>query len=181
MPVVATDEFTQTIRDLKQSAENALAQETAEGFSDFEKYLNEVAAYTREVQQSMWADDARQAINALQKGENLTPQDRDVIRTFLVSDAERYVYHENNFGDWKREFRRLMDDLVSRSNTVDRNSIADMRGVLKDAIRLVPDLRNYLEERQRVDKFEQALNSPDPQSTKMLVQLMTEQLRSTDR
>lgn len=181
MPVAATDELTQTIHDLKQAADTALAQESPEGFSNFEKFVNEVEAYVREVQQSMWADQAKHAIRALEKGEVLTGDDRDVIRTFLVSDAERYVYHENNFGDWKRELRRLMDDLVQRSNTVDRDTIGDLRGVLKDGIRLVPDIRNYLEERQRVDKFQQALDTLDQQSTAMLIQLMKEQLKSPKR
>ncbi|MGD2108124.1 MAG: hypothetical protein PVI86_01905 [Phycisphaerae bacterium] len=181
MPVAAIDELTQTIQDLKQASDTALSQENAEAFSDFEKFVNEVEAYVREVQQSMWADQAKRAIKALEKGDALSGEDRDVIRTFLVSDAERYVHHENNYGDWKRELQRLMDDLVSRANVVDRDSIGDMRGVLKDAIRLVPDIRNYLEERQRVDKFQQALNTLDQQSKDMLARLMKEQLKSAKR
>ena len=74
-----------------------------------------------------------------------------------------------------------MDDLVRRADTVDRGTISDMRGVLKDAVRLVPDIRNYLEEKERVAKFEGALNTLDDQSRKMLVKLMTEQLTSAKR
>lgn len=181
MPVAATDELTQTIQDLKKGADAAIAQENAAGFSDFEKFVSEVDAYVREVQQSMWADQAKRTIKALEKGEPLTGEDREVIRVFLISDAERYLQHENNYSDWKCELQRLMDDLVRRSHTVDRNTIGDLRGVLKDAVRLVPDIRNYQEERQRVDKFEQALGTLDPQSTTMLVQLMKEQLKSSKR
>ena len=104
-----------------------------------------------------------------------------VIRTFLVADAESYLEHENNYGDWKRELTRLMDDLARRSNMVDRNTIGDMRGVLKDAIRLVPDIRNYLEERERVEKFDNALKTLDEASCDMLARLMKEQLRSQNR
>ena len=74
-----------------------------------------------------------------------------------------------------------MDDLVQRANMTDRNTIGDLRGVLKDAIRLVPDIRNYLEERQRVEKFEQALNSLDGPSRDMLARLIKEQLSSPKR
>jgi hypothetical protein len=181
MPVAATDELTQAIHDLKQAADTALSQRSPEGFSDFERFVNEVDAYVREVQQSMWADQAKDAIKALKKGDALTPDHKDVIRTFLVSDAERYLHHENNFDDWTQELRRLMDELTSRCNVVDRNTIGDLRGILKDAIRLVPDIRNFLEEHHRVDKFEQALNSLDQQSTAMLIQLMQEQLNSSKR
>jgi len=181
MPLAATDELTQTIHDLKQAADSALSRKTPEGFSDFEKFVSEVDAYVREVQQSMWADQAKQAIKALEKGDALTEDHKDVIRTFLVSDAERYLEHENNFDDWTQELRRLMDELTRRCNTVDRHSIGDLRGILKDAVRLVPDIRNFLEEHHRVDKFEKALNSLDQQSTSMLIQLMKEQLSSPKR
>ena len=74
-----------------------------------------------------------------------------------------------------------MDDLCKRVNTVDRETIADLRGVLKDAIRLVPDIRNYLDEKRRVEKFEQALETLDKSSRDMLVRVLREQLRAHDR
>jgi len=55
------------------------------------------------------------------------------------------------------------------------------RGVLKDAIRLVPDIRNYLEERRRVEKFEVALHTFDATSRNALARLLTEQLGSDSR
>ena len=178
---VAVDQLSDTIQNLKDAGEAALAGESAQQFADFEKYVNEVEAYVREVQQAYWADKAKVTIKSLEKGEPLTQSDKEVIRTFLISDAQHYLQLENNFGDWKRELQRLMDDLVRRSNMVDRDSVANIRGVLKDAIRLVPDIRNYLEERQRVSKFEQALNSLDDASRQMLVRLVREQLRSSTR
>ena len=67
------------------------------------------------------------------------------------------------------------------SNAVTRDSISDLRGVLKDAMRLVPDIRNYYAEKLRVQKFENALITLDQTSRKMLAEVMTEQLRSTNR
>ena len=74
-----------------------------------------------------------------------------------------------------------MGDLAQRSSTIDQDSIGDLRGVLIDAIRLVPDIRNYLEERQRVEKLDRALESLDDASREMLTRLMKEQLRSAKR
>lgn len=181
MTTVATDNLTDTIHELKEAAEVALSQESAEQFSDFEKHVNEVEAYVREVQQTMWAKEAKATVKNLANNVPLTPTDMQVLRTFIVSDAERYLEHENNYGDWQRELKRLMNDLVQRANMTDRDTIGDLRGVLKDAIRLVPDIRNYLEERQRVEKFEQALNSLDGPSRDMLSRLIKEQLTSPKR
>lgn len=181
MTTVATDELTETIDGLKEAAEVALRHETAEQFTDFEKHVNQVDAYVREVQQAMWAREAKTTIKNLEKDVPLTPTDKDVIRTFIISDAERYLAHENNYGGWKRELQRLVDDLARRVSTVDRDTIGDLRGVLKDAIRLVPDIRNYLEERQRVERFEHALDSLDGPSCDMLIRLIKEQLNSSKR
>ena len=181
MTTVATDQLVETIQDLKNAAMDALTAETPDAFSDLEKFVSEVEAYTREVQQTMWGDKARSVIGNLGTDAPLTPGDKETIRTFLISDAEFYLKHENDYGNWKRELTRLMDDLCRRANTIDETAIGDLRGVLKDAQRLVPDLRNYTEEQERVEKFNNALNSLDRSARDMLARLLTEQLRSTDR
>lgn len=181
MSVTATDQLTDTFNALKQAVDTAMAKPNAEDFASFEQYLTEVEAYAREAQQAMWVDEAKQAIKNLEKGHPLSEADFDVIRTFLISDAEQYVAVENNYGDWQNELKRLSNDLQQRARTVDRDSIAALRGVLKDAIRLVPDIRNYLEEKDRVEKLDSALKSLDQPSRDMIANLMRDQLRSEKR
>ena len=181
MTTAGTDQLSETIHNLRNSATEALANESVDDFAGFERYLNEVEAYVREVQQSFWGDEARATIRRLEKGDALTPTDHDVIRAFLVSDAQGYLANENNYGDWVRELHRLIDDLEKRVNMIDRDSIVDLRGVLKDAIRLVPDIRNFLAEKRRVEKFEQAMSTLDKTSRDMLHRVLTEQLRSPNR
>ncbi len=176
-----TDQLGDTIQDLRTAADAALASGTADDFATFERFVNEVEAYTRELQQSMWGDEARQAIKNLNSSNPLTPDDHDVIRAFMISDAQAYLEHENDFNNWINELKRLVADIETRANNIDRDSIADFRGVLKDAIRVVPDIRNFYAEKLRVEKFEEALLSLDESSRKMLAQVMTEQLRSTNR
>lgn len=178
MPTAGTDQLTETIHSLRDAANTALANESADDFANFERYLSEVEAFVREVQQTMWGDDARATIRRLEKGEPLNDTDHDVIRAFLISDAQGYLAHENNYGDWLRELKRLIDDLETRVNMVDRDSIVDLRGVLRDAIRLVPDIRNYLTEKRRVEKFEQAVDTLDETSRDMLHRILAGKLRS---
>ena len=181
MTMAGTDQLSETIHSLKDAAMTALNKKSADAFANFERYLNEVEAYVREVQQSMWADEARATMRRLKKGDSLNESDREMIRAFLISDAEGYLANENNYADWVRELHRLIDDLERRVNVVDRESIVHLRGVLKDAIRLVPDIRNYLAERRRVEKFEQAMITLDQTSRDMLHRLLAEQLRDPNR
>ena len=181
MSTVDTAQLSETILGLKDAAGSALQNQSADDFEAFERYLSEVEGYVREIQQSLWAGEARSTIRHLEKGEPLSADDQTLIREFLVSDAKAYLKHENNFGDWVRELERLIADLSTRVESVDRQSIADLRGVLKDAIRLVPDIRNYLEEQRRVEKCEQALKHLDDGSRKLLLSLLKDQLRSEKR
>ena len=181
MTMVETDQLVETVHGLKEASASALANESAEDFEAFERYLNEVDAFVRETQQSLWANEAQATVRRLEKGDPLNELDTDLIRAFLISDAERYLALENNYNDWLNELKRLVDDLCKRVNTVDRDTIADLRSVLKDAIRLVPDIRNYLDEKRRVEKFEQALGTLDKSSRDLLVRVLREQLRSPTR
>lgn len=181
MTTVDTDQLTETIESLQEAAKSALATESVDDFESFERYLSEVDGFVREMQQSAWANEAKATIRKLEKGESLNPQDLDLIRTFLVSDAHAYLQHENNYNDWVRELQRLIGELAKRANVVTRDSIAELRGVLKDAVRLVPDIRNYLDEKRRVEKFEQALTTLDKSSRDLLVRVLRESLRSEKR
>lgn len=181
MTTISTDQLSETIQSLKDSAEGAIKHPTLVQFEALETYVTQVESYVREVQQSMWSTEAIQTIHKLEKDESLETCDLDLLRVFLISDAERYLALENNFADWTNELSRLMDDLVRRVATVDRHTIADLRGVLKDAMRLVPDIRNFLDEKQRVTKFDNALNELDATSRKMLIKLLSEQLASSTR
>ena len=181
MTTATTTELADCIATLKQAGERALTNPQVDDFLEIERYLGQLESMVRETQQSMWSREAKDTIRRLERQEPLTPQDHDVIRTFIVSDAEHYLDQENNFGDWLNEFRRLIDELGKRANAVDRESIGALRGVLKDANRLVPDIRNYLEEKQRVQKFDLTQGDLDPQTRELLARVLKEQLTSSNR
>jgi len=181
MAMVSTDQLTETIQEFKRAAADAFKHPCVEEFESLEKFISEIDAYVRELQQAYWAGDAKLTIRKLERDEPLDESDKELIRTFLISDAERYLAIENNFQDWLSELKRLVDDLVRRVNTVDRDTIADLRGVLKDAVRLVPDIRNYLDEQERVTKCKGAIEHLDRSSRQMLAKLLKEQLQSAKR
>ncbi len=181
MPTVDTCQLPDLIDNLNHAAGLALNNQCADSFLTVERQLSELDVGVRELQQAMWADEAKTALKHLQKNLPLTPQDEEVIRAFLISDAERYLTHENNYDERLEELQRLLDDMAKRATHLDREAVADLRGVVKDAVRLIPDIRNYLDERARVDRFEQGLKNLDSSSRDMLVRIMKEQLASPNR
>lgn len=143
-----------------------------------ERQISKLDILAREAQQSMWAVEVRTAIRRLENNETLSEADLDVVRTFLISDAEQYLALENNFDEWVRELNRLIDDVSHRCSRIDRHNIAELRGVLKDMSRLAPDIRNHLDEERRVLVFHNAVRSLDAAARKSLAHLLREQLET---
>lgn len=180
MPTSDTLDLTAAADALRDLCTRALENESADDFELIERRVSEFDAAARELQQAMWKDEAKATIRRLERHQPLTDADQTVLRTFLVSDAERYVALENNYRDWGQELQRLMDEITRRLASLDRESIADLRGTLKDAIRLVPDIRNYLDERRRVKLFDAGLQNLDPPTRATLARLLRDQLYSSN-
>jgi signal transduction histidine kinase len=178
MTTADANRLADTVDALQETALTALGKESPEQFEFVEQQINRLEATIREIQQEMWGAEVRTAIDHLEEGKALTNQDLAVIRAFLVSDAEAYMAHENNYEDWVQELSRLLKDMRQRAANVSRETISDLRGVLKDAIRLVPDIRNYLEEKRRIRQFDAALKSLDRPSRQMMAGILQEQISS---
>ncbi|TWT44139.1 hypothetical protein RAS1_05470 [Phycisphaerae bacterium RAS1] len=171
-----TAELVGTIEMVKSAAEQALAHESAEGMEMVERQLAHVESSVRELQQTFWCTEIKAAIRNLENGRPLTPQDKQVVRHFIVSDAEHYLRVENNYGDWVQELRRLLGSIAAAAPGVTRETIGELRGTIKDAQRVIPDIRNYLDEQRRLDIFEEQIDKLDEQSRGVLVRLLREKL-----
>lgn len=181
MTTATSNQLSETMQSFKSAAEQAISSCDVNDFVALEKFVTDCEAFCREMQQSFWADEAKNLIAALEGGTELSQTDRETLRTFLISDAEFYLEMENNYGDWVNELNRICDDCVRRANSADKFNIGELRGTLKDAERLIPDLRNFCEEKQRVQKFNDAMDTLDKSSRQMLARLIREQLASEKR
>jgi hypothetical protein len=169
------------IDTVRRLAEEAAASRACEDFETLERHLNRFEANVREAFQALIADHARAAIKRLRSSDPLTPTDHDVIRAFLISDAQAYLKHENDFENWLRELARLTGQIADFAHADTPDALSNLRGIVLDAIRLVPDIRNYLDQQRRVERFERALLEMDATSRKLLAELMSEQVETRDR
>jgi len=166
---------------LSQTAANALNNRTPEAFESLEQCANHFAEMLREVQQADLRPQVKAAIHHLESGRPLTPEEQAAIRTLLVGDAERYVALENNFDDWAGELERLTDQISRAANAADDENLANLRGMIKDAARLVPSMRAFAEEQRRVEQFDRAIAGLDDANRTLLVQLLREMLDKPTR
>lgn len=177
---VAAD-LTQMVHEFQTFLQSALADKTADSFESLEQRANRFDSFIREMQQVRHANEARAAIRRLEGRDALTDVDRDTIRDLVVGDAAAYLKQENNLKDWLAELQRLGQRVQELSSRADDESVRELRGVVKDAVRLLPNIRSYMEEKQRLDRFNAAIANLDADNRRLLADLLREMMSSTTR
>lgn len=176
MSAAASMQLSQSVHGLSQRVETALKTSSVDELERFEHQLSELNGLVRELQQGMWADAARDAVARLESNKPLTDADYEVIRIFMVADAEYYLAKESNYDQWLDELRQLIGEMATAATGVTRETIGELRGSLKDAMRLVPNIRYYFEEKQRISRFDAAVHSLDPASRKLMAEILRKQI-----
>jgi hypothetical protein len=171
--------------DFLKGISQAMAEAARRGASDdlgnlgleLVKMKNQV----REAIQQLTAKDIEAVIEKLENQESLSPQEKDAIKLWLVGDAEGYVAMEEDFRDWQKEFSRLtgvMRDYETRDLSV--RDLMNLQGVLEDAILVAHDLRNFLDKKERLARFEQAMAQLDRRDKEFIAGMLKDMQRSSE-
>ncbi|MGB0716983.1 MAG: hypothetical protein ACPGXK_13965 [Phycisphaerae bacterium] len=178
--VVDTSKIAEVIDRFTQDSERAMNGEDPVAYARVESQLCEIDGYVREVEQAMWAEDAAATLAHLEQGASLTDRDREVIRTFLMSDATNEGDQGQELADSVSELHRLIEALQDQSDVVTRDNIGDLRATLREAMRLFPEIRQHMAERDRIARFDCAVEDPDAATRRTLIKIMREQLCDPD-
>jgi hypothetical protein len=114
-------------------------------------------------------------IDKLRDGVPLTPSDLSTIESFIVGDAEAYTRLENNFDDWVTELGRLVGVLGGMSGSLQGSGWLDALGEVEDAHRVLNDICNYLQQKERVTRFRKTVaEGITPERAQMLIEILKE-------
>jgi hypothetical protein len=121
-------------------------------------------------------------IGKLEHNQPLTEDEKQTVKLWVVGDAEGYVKSENNFQDWLKEYRRLIDVIAAwESRTDSVQELVEVHGLLEDAIKLADAVAHYLEDRERVARFENAMTSMNAEDSKFIAGMLKSMLNSPER
>ena len=70
----------------------------------------------REAIQAATAPQVEALIPRLNKNETISASDIDLMRLWIVGDAEAYIKEENNFDDWVKEAQRLIQQVSKKQS-----------------------------------------------------------------
>ena len=151
---------------------------------DFQKAgtaLSDAKSAIREEIQSKTAADIADLIDKLGTGETLTPQEVDLVKFWIVGDAESYTKMENNFDDWLAEYERLQNTIGAYENReCSLKELFNLQGILEDAVRVDYDIANFLEKRERIRRFESAVEDGlDKHEKDVFVRVLKDKLQAS--
>jgi len=155
---VKLDDFMMSGLELVASLENAVDEDVDTAvLNRLSMALTSLGHATREKLQEATAADVERLIRTLERDDEVTPQDRELIRTWVVGDAAAYLRVENDYRSWLAELRRLIAEISgARERTLSVDGLRLLRGRIRDALRTTADIQYHREQAERLQKFEDA-------------------------
>ncbi|MDI6812592.1 MAG: hypothetical protein QME75_14650 [Deltaproteobacteria bacterium] len=169
------------LKGVCQSLDQATRNVTPEAFTRASMDLNSMKNRVRERFQELSAGEITPIIKKLTDFQPLNEAEKETVRLWMVGDAESYTRTENNFNDWLAEFNRLtgaLKDFEAKPETLP--NLLSVHSLLRDAMRTAADISDYLEEKSRVARFEQAIKQLNQEDAKLVAALLRAKLESLD-
>jgi hypothetical protein len=165
-------------RDMKQ----AQADNTSESYGYAATALVKSKNAVRQAIEQATAEAVAAIIGKLENNQPLNDAEKQTVKLWVVGDAEGYVKMENNFQDWREEYRRLLDVIAGwEGKTGSVQELVAVHGVLEDAIKVADAMAHYLEDRERVARFENAMSNLTAEDKKFIAGMLKSMLASPDR
>jgi hypothetical protein len=170
------------LKGMSQAMKQAQADNTSESYGYVATELVKSKNDIRQAIEQATAGAVAAIIGKLENNQQLTEDEKQTVKLWIVGDAEGYVKSENNFQDWLQEYRRLMDVIAAwESKTGSIQELVEVHGVLEDAIKLADAVAHYLEDRERVVRFENAMTQMKAEDNKFIASMLKSMLTSPER
>jgi hypothetical protein len=159
----------------------AAASAAADKFSEAGRALVKARDQIREEVQELTASTMKPIIKKLEKNQPLSQQEKDLIRAWIVGDAAAFTKKENDYREWLEAFRRMGEALRSQESLpASLPDLMEVYGNLEEAVRLAGDIQFFLEEKERVARFEQAIQNLSASEAELLASILHEKLNSPE-
>ena len=168
------------LKDISRIMRDVRSNMTAAEFGRAAAFLDNSKNNTRERIQKVSSSEINPIINKLEKNQPLTSEDLECIKLWIVGDAEGYTEMENNFNDWLKEFDRMIEVLSKYENKeLSINELVKVSGLLEDALRNSLDIMNFLEKKERIERFNEATKDASSLDREVLVKFLRAKISSS--
>lgn len=172
-------QFNDLVSGLYKDYEATMARDNEDAYIRLSQLVDATNDSLREYTQDLNTQEIKHLAQKLKGSDPLSAKDIDVLRLRIVGDAESYVNIENSVPEWKTELQRVMTQVSSY--TTEDPSVADvlrLQALLRDADRVIGDLCFYAAQKDRVEKFNTAVQNLTPDDRGLLFGLLNTKLES---
>lgn len=171
----------ESLAGISRLISEAVSSASAGKFSQAGIELVDTRNQIREELQELTASAMQPIIKKLQDNEPLSLEEKNLIRLWIVGDAEAYNKMENDFRQWLEDFKRLGEVIGNQANLpASLPEMLNLYGSFEDAVRLAADIQFFLEEKERIGRFELAIQNLSEADAELLANILQEKLRSPE-
>jgi hypothetical protein len=165
-------EVSTRIKETLKLAAQCFEAEKSERYEVLSEQLEELEVLARETFQAHM--DYKSLVSKLEKGSPLTSDELNTLKLLMIGDADYYLKYDDDFDRCKGELKRIVDEIGRLQVTdLDIDGLMHLRVLCREASSVVMPTGHYLEQKERVRKFQEATRGPiDAASGKMLANII---------
>jgi hypothetical protein len=157
--VTSNQEIAEKLSQTLNAAAQCAAAETSETYAVLGEQLRELETLAERSLRSHVASQA--LVRKLEDGTALTADELKTIRTLIVGDADYYLKYDDDFDRSKNELGKILDQIRRlQSNDLDLETLMHVGVLCREASNVLAATTHYLEQKERVRRFEQATHGP---------------------
>jgi len=170
------------LKGMSRAMKQAQADNTSESYGYVATELVKSKDGIRQAIEQATAESVAAIVGKLENNQPLNEAEKQTVKLWVVGDAEGYLKMENNFQDWLEEYRRLLDVIADwEGKTGSVQELVEVHGVVEDAIKVADAVAHFLEDRERVVRFENAISNLNAEDNKFIAGMLKSMLASPGR
>ncbi len=176
-------DITARINQMVKIAQQSLETEASLGFETLDQSIHELEDVAREAMQARLSSHFWPIIEKLENGDSLAAAEQDMLQMLLVGEAQYYIKSEGDVEQWKEEVARLVEEIrrLEASGMEELDSMLRLQAICRELQRLVPDLTFYFGEKERVQRFNEAIHSAIDRDTRRLLANLIKDMLNSDK
>jgi len=153
-------------------ADRCFQAENSEGYEGLNEQLEELETLAKKNFETH--ADYKALLSKLEQGASLTPDELNTLKLLLVGDADYYLKYDDDFDRSESELKKIVDEIRKLPlSDLDVDGLMHLRVLCREACSVARPTAFYLEQKERVGKFEQATRDGiDRESGKFLANLI---------
>jgi hypothetical protein len=181
-----TASLTARSRAVAAFAREAAETEDPTAVERLEMELGDLRSLAREQMQERFQQDFLGLASKLEDNGSLDERDRGLLAVIITGAATLYLKNEDDVDAWRQEIRRLagaLEEIPDPDQDGASGLVAYLQAqaTVEEAMRVVPDLRVFLQEGERLKRFETATGSIDREERRYLARVIRDKLASPNR